>query len=177
MKNFYVTTPIYYPSGKLHLGHAYTTIAGDVIKGYKKQQNFDVFYLTGSDEHGEKIEKKAIENNTTPIEFVDEIVSDMKVLWESLGINYDKFIRTTDSNHVEQVQNIFEKLIDNGDVYLGEYEGKYCTSCESYFTDLQLNAGKCPDCNGEVKIIKEESYFFKCSKYVDRLVEHFDLLL
>jgi len=172
-KKFYITTPIYYPSGKLHLGHAYTTIAGDVLKKYKEQDDYDVFYMTGTDEHGEKIQKKAEENGVEPIKFVDGIVADIKNLWETLGIDYDKFIRTTEQNHKEQVQLIFDRLKKQGDIYKGHYEGKYCTSCESYFTDTQLNEGKCPDCAGPVKVVKEESYFFKCSKYTDRLLEHF----
>lgn len=173
-KKFYVTTPIYYPSARLHLGHAYTTIAADVLKRYKTQDGYDTFYLTGTDEHGEKLEQKANENNVTPKEYIDEIVADIKVLWEKLDINYDKFIRTTDVDHETQVQEIFDRLLKQGDIYKGEYEGKYCTSCESYFTESQLVDGKCPDCNGEVKIVKEESYFFKCSKYVDRLMAHFE---
>ena len=172
-KKFYITTPIYYPSGKLHLGHAYTTIAGDVLKKYKEQDGFEVYYMTGTDEHGEKIQKKAEEKGMQPIEFVDTIVDEIKILWEKLGIDYDKFIRTTDQNHKEQVQIIFDRLKKQGDIYKGHYEGKYCTSCESYFTDTQLKEGNCPDCGGGVKIVKEESYFFKCSKYTDRLMQHF----
>lgn len=173
-KKYYITTPIYYPSGKLHLGHAYTTIAGDVLKKYKEQDDYDVFYMTGTDEHGEKIQKKAEEVGLQPIEFVDGIVDQIKVLWDNLGIDYDKFIRTTDDNHKEQVQLIFDRLKKQGDIYKGHYEGKYCTSCESYFTDTQLNDGKCPDCGGPVKVVKEESYFFKCSKYTERLMKHFE---
>ncbi len=173
-KNFYVTTPIYYPSAKLHLGHAYTTIAADVVKKYKEQEGYDVFYLTGTDEHGEKIEKKAKENNVEPKQYVDEIVSDIKILWDKLQIENDKFIRTTDEQHKKQVQMIFDRLLKQEDIYKDVYEGKYCTSCESFFTETQLINGKCPDCGGEVKLVKEESYFFKCSKYVDRLMKHFD---
>ncbi len=173
-KNFYVTTPIYYPSAKLHLGHAYTTIAADVVKKYREQEGYNVFYLTGTDEHGEKLEIKAKENNREPKEYIDNIVADIKVLWEKLEIENDKFIRTTDENHKLQVQAIFDRLLKQGDIYKGEYTGKYCTSCESYFTESQLNDGKCPDCGGEVKVVKEESYFFKCSKYVDRLMQHFE---
>lgn len=173
-KNFYVTTPIYYPSAKLHLGHAYTTIAADVVKKYREQEGYNVFYLTGTDEHGEKLEIKAKENNQEPKEYIDNIVADIKVLWEKLEIENDKFIRTTDENHKLQVQAIFDRLLKQGDIYKGEYTGKYCTSCESYFTESQLNDGKCPDCGGEVKVVKEESYFFKCSKYVDRLMQHFE---
>ncbi len=173
-KNFYVTTPIYYPSAKLHLGHAYTTIAADVVKKYREQDGYNVFYLTGTDEHGEKLETKAKENNQEPKEYIDGIVSDIKLLWEKLEIENDKFIRTTDEDHKVQVQAIFDRLLKQGDIYKGEYTGKYCTSCESYFTESQLNDGKCPDCGGNVKVVKEESYFFKCSKYVDRLMQHFD---
>ncbi len=173
-KNFYVTTPIYYPSAKLHLGHAYTTIAADVVKKYKEQEGYNVFYLTGTDEHGEKIEKKAKENNQSPKEYVDGIVKDIKVLWDKLQIENDKFIRTTDESHQKQVQYIFDRLLKQGDIYKDVYEGKYCTSCESFFTETQLVAGNCPDCGGSVKVVKEESYFFKCSKYVDRLMEHFE---
>ncbi|MBL0701496.1 MAG: class I tRNA ligase family protein [Spiroplasma sp.] len=170
MENFYITTPIYYPSGKLHIGHAYTTIAGDVLKRYKEQCGYNVFYLTGVDEHGEKIEKKANELGLLPKDYVDTMVDDIKVLWGALDIEYDKFIRTTDENHVKQVQLIFQKLINNGDIYMGFYEGNYCTPCESYFTDIQLNGEVCPDCNGKVQRMQEESYFFKCSKYIDRLL-------
>lgn len=173
-KEYYITTPIYYPSGKLHLGHAYTTIAGDVLKKYKQQQGFDVYYLTGSDEHGEKIEKKAVENNQTPQEYVDGIVGNFKELWELLEVDYDKFIRTTDQEHVKQVKYIFEKLLANDDIYLGEYTGKYCTSCESYYTDTQVENNKCPDCGAKLKEISEECYFFRCSKYVERLVKHIE---
>ncbi len=173
-KNFYVTTPIYYPSAKLHLGHAYTTIAADVVKKYKEQEGYNVFYLTGTDEHGEKIEKKAKENNQSPKEYVDGIVKDIKILWDKLQIENDKFIRTTDESHQKQVQYIFDRLLKQDDIYKDVYEGKYCTSCESFFTETQLVDGNCPDCGGSVKVVKEESYFFKCSKYVDRLMEHFE---
>ncbi len=173
-KNFYVTTPIYYPSAKLHLGHAYTTIAADVVKKYREQEGYNVFYLTGTDEHGEKLEIKAKENNMDPKAYIDDIVSDIKVLWEKLEIENDKFIRTTDVEHKTQVQAIFDRLLKQDDIYKGEYEGKYCTSCESFFTDSQLDEGRCPDCKGEVKLVKEESYFFRCEKYVDRLMDHFD---
>ncbi len=174
MKNYYITTPIYYPSGKLHIGHAYTTIAGDVLKRYKEQCGYNVFYLTGVDEHGEKIETKAKEAGVTPKIYVDSMVDDVKNLWGMLDIKYDKFIRTTDENHVKQVQLIFEKLLTNGDIYKGLYEGNYCTPCESYYTNTQLNKRVCPDCGGEVSIMHEESYFFKCSNYIDRLLEHFE---
>lgn len=173
-KNFYVTTPIYYPSARLHLGHAYTTIAADVVKKYREQEGYDVFYLTGTDEHGEKLEIKARENNMEPKAYIDNIVADIKVLWEKLEIENDKFIRTTDEQHKTQVQAIFDRLLKQEDIYKGEYEGLYCTSCESFFTESQLTEGKCPDCGNDVKLVKEESYFFKCSKYVDRLMKHFE---
>ena len=173
-KNFYVTTPIYYPSGKLHIGHAYTTVAADVLKRYKQTDGYNAYFLTGMDEHGEKIEIKAKEANLTPQEFVDEMAIDIKSVWKMLDVEYDCFLRTTDEKHVKQVQYIFDRLLKQDDIYKGEYEGKYCTSCESYFTDTQLDDGNCPDCGGPVKIIKEESYFFRCGKYIDRLVEHMD---
>lgn len=173
-KNYYITTPIYYPSAKLHLGHAYTTIAGDVMKRYKQLQDYDVFYLTGSDEHGEKIETKAKENNVTPKEYVDDIVAGIKDLWELLDIDYDRFIRTTDADHEQAVQKIFDKLKDNGDIYKGEYEGLYCVSCETYVTPSSAVDGKCPDCGATLETVKEETYFLKCSKYVDQLVAHME---
>lgn len=173
-KNYYITTPIYYPSAKLHLGHAYTTIAGDVLKRYKKLQDYNVFYLTGSDEHGEKIEKKATEAGVTPKEYVDEIVSGIKDLWKLLDIDYDRFIRTTDVDHELIVQKIFDKLKANGDIYKGEYEGLYCVSCETYITNSSSDNGKCPDCGGSLELVKEETYFLKCSKYVDKLMKHME---
>lgn len=174
MKNFYVTTPIYYPSAKLHLGHAYTTIAADVLKKYKQADGYNAYFLTGSDEHGQKIEKKALAAGMEPIEFTTEIVDQMKSLWNLLDIDYDQFIRTTDQKHMTQVQDIFERLLKQGDIYLGEYEGKYCTSCESYFTDTQLINGKCPDCGNDLIVLKEEAYFFNCAKYIDRLLAHME---
>lgn len=174
MKPIYITTPIYYPSGRMHLGHAYTTIAGDVLKKYHQQNGSEVFYLTGSDEHGEKIEQKAQEEGITPKEYVDGIVDTMKTLWELLEIDYDKFIRTTDEEHMDQVKYIFNRLLENDDIYLGEYSGLYCTSCESYYTETQAEENKCPDCGKELRELKEECYFFRCSKYVDRLVEHLE---
>ncbi len=173
-KNYYITTPIYYPSAKLHLGHAYTTIAGDVMKRYKQLQDYDVFYLTGSDEHGEKIETKAKEAGITPKAYVDEIVAGIKDLWELLDIDYDRFIRTTDVDHEQAVQKIFDKLKENGDIYKGEYEGLYCVSCETYVTESSAEDGKCPDCGAKLEIVKEETYFLKCSKYVDQLVAHME---
>lgn len=173
-KNYYITTPIYYPSAKLHLGHAYTTIAGDVLKRYKQLQDYDVYYLTGTDEHGEKIETKAKEAGVSPKQYVDDIVADIKVLWKLLDVDYDRFIRTTDEDHVQAVQKIFDKLKSNGDIYKGEYEGLYCVSCETYVTPSSADDGKCPDCGAKLETVKEETYFLKCSKYVDQLVAHMD---
>ncbi|GEM02577.1 methionyl-tRNA synthetase [Halolactibacillus halophilus] len=173
-KTFYITTPIYYPSGNLHIGHAYTTVAGDAIARYKRLKGFDVMYLTGTDEHGQKIQKKADEKGVTPQAYVDEIVSGVQVLWDKLDISHTDFIRTTQSRHKEVVEKIFKQLLDQGDIYLDEYEGWYCTSCESFFTERQLESGNCPDCGGPVEMVKEESYFFKMSKYVDRLLEYYE---
>ncbi|MDN4527431.1 methionine--tRNA ligase [Fictibacillus fluitans] len=173
-KTFYITTPIYYPSGKLHIGHAYTTVAGDALARYKRLKGYDVMYLTGTDEHGQKIQQKAEENNVSPQQYVDEIVTGIKELWEKLDISYDDFIRTTEDRHKESVEKIFKQLLDQGDIYLGEYEGWYCTPCESFFTETQLVDGKCPDCGREVKRVKEESYFFKMSKYADRLLQFYE---
>lgn len=174
MEKFYITTPIYYPSADFHIGHCYTTIIADSIARYKRLLGHDVYFLTGTDEHGEKIEKKAKEANVTPKEYVDKIVNNAKDLWSSLGISYDKFIRTTDKYHEEAVQKIFNKLYEQGDIYKGEYEGLYCTPCESFWTETQLVDGKCPDCGRDVHLVKEESYFFKLSKYQDRLVKYFE---
>lgn len=173
-KTFYITTPIYYPSGHLHIGHAYTTVAGDAISRYKRLKGFDVMYLTGTDEHGQKIQKKADEKGVTPQAYVDEIVSGIQVLWDKLDISHTDFIRTTEARHKEVVEKIFKQLLDQGDIYLDEYEGWYCTSCESFFTERQLESGNCPDCGGPVEVVKEESYFFKMSKYVDRLLEYYE---
>jgi methionyl-tRNA synthetase len=172
-KNYYITTPIYYPSGKFHVGHCYCTVVADTIARYKRLRGYDVFFMTGTDEHGQKIEKKAQEANITPKEYVDEIVRDTKDLWNKLGITYDKYIRTTDEEHVKCVQKIFEKLYNSGDIYLDSYEGKYCTPCEAFFTESQLVNGKCPDCGRDVEVVKEESYFFKLSKYQDRLLQFY----
>ena len=166
---FYITTPIYYPSANFHIGHCYTTIIADAIARFKRLQGYDVFFLTGTDEHGLKIENKAKEVNKTPKEYVDEIVLDAKDLWKSLGISYDKFIRTTDDYHVKAVSNIFNKLYEKGDIYKDYYEGLYCTPCESFWTSKDLIDGCCPDCHREVKKVKEEAYFFKLSKYEDRI--------
>ena len=170
-EKYYITTPIYYPSGNWHLGHCYTTVICDAIARFKRMDGFDVFFLTGTDEHGVKIEKRAAENNTTPKAFVDGLVDNIKDLWKVLGISYDKFIRTTDDYHVEAVQKMFKRLYDQGDIYKAEYEGMYCTPCESFWTESQLVDGKCPDCGRPVEKAKEESYFFRLSKYQDKLIE------
>jgi len=168
---YYITTPIYYPSGKWHLGTCYTTVVCDALARFKRMQGFETFYLTGTDEHGQKIEEKAKSENLTPKEYVDIKVSNLKTLWELLDISYDKFIRTTDKEHEEQVKKIFTKLYEKGDIYKSEYEGWYCVPCESYWTKTQLVDGKCPDCGREVRLTKEESYFFRISKYQDRLIK------
>ena len=174
-KKFYITTPIYYPSANFHIGHCYTTIIADTIVRYKRLQGYDTFFLTGTDEHGQKIQKKAEEVGVTPKEYVDKIVDNAKDLWKSLNISYDKFIRTTDQEHVETVQKIFKKLYDQGDIYKGEYKGLYCTPCESFWTESQLDEnGKCPDCHREVHQVKEEAYFFRLSKYQKRLEKFLD---
>ena len=171
---FYITTPIYYPSANFHIGHCYTTIITDAIARYKRLEGKDVFFMTGTDEHGQKIEKKAEEANVTPKEYVDKIVEDSKDLWKALNISYDKFIRTTDEEHVLVVQKIFKKLYEQGDIYKGEYKGMYCTPCESFWTKTQLVDGKCPDCGRDVHEVSEEAYFFRLSKYQDRLVEYIE---
>ena len=174
-KTFYITTPIYYSSGKLHIGHAYTTIMCDIIARYKKQQGYDVFYLTGTDEHGEKVQQMAAKANKTPQQFVDELVIGYKDLWSKLHIDYNKFIRTTDQAHKDSVQKIFSALLKNGDIYKGQYQGWYCTPCESFWTKGQLKDEKyCPDCGREVKQASEEAYFFKMSKYADQLVKFYN---
>lgn len=173
-KSFYITTPIYYPSDKLHIGHAYSTVAGDVIARYKRMRGYDVMYLTGTDEHGQKIERKAQEAGKTPQQFVDDIVSGIKELWKKLDISYDDFIRTTDARHKESVEKIFAKLMEQDDIYLGHYEGWYCTPCESFFLETKLVDGKCPDCGRPVEWVKEESYFFRLSKYADRLIQFYE---
>ncbi len=173
-KSFYVTTPIYYPSGRLHIGHTYTTVAADAIARYKRFCGYDVKFLTGTDEHGEKIQKTAIKEGKTEIEFLDEIIANIKDLWKNLDISYDDFIRTTETRHTEIIQKIFTKLYEQDDIYKGEYEGHYCTPCESYWTESQLlEENKCPDCGRETYIVKEESYFFRLSKYEDKLKELF----
>ncbi|GGH88346.1 methionyl-tRNA synthetase [Pullulanibacillus pueri] len=173
-KSFYITTPIYYPSGRLHIGHAYTTVAGDAMARYKRLRGYDVMYLTGTDEHGQKIERKAEEQGISPQAYVDGIVSGIQQLWKKLDISYDDFIRTTEERHKQAVQKIFTTLVNKGDIYLGEYEGWYCTPCESFYTETQLVDGKCPDCGRPVEKVKEESYFFKMSKYADRLLDFYE---
>ena len=173
-KKFYISTPIYYPSSNFHIGHCYTTVIADSIARYKRLSGFDVYFQTGTDEHGQKIENKAKDAGVTPKEYVDKIILDAKDLWKSLGISYDYFIRTTDKNHVEAVQKIFKTLYDKGDIYKSDYSGLYCTPCESFWTESQLVDGKCPDCMRDVHLIKEEAYFFNLSKYADRLIKHYE---
>ena len=169
-KTFYITTPIYYPSGNPHIGHCYTTVACDSIARYKRMQGYDVMFLTGTDEHGQKIEEKAAEKGVSPKQYVDEIVEIFKNLWSYMNISYDRYIRTTDDYHVEAVQKIFKALYDKGYIYKGEYKGKYCTPCESFWTESQLDEnGCCPECHREVKESKEEAYFFKMSPFADRI--------
>ncbi len=168
-EKFYITTPLYYPSGKWHLGHSYTTVCCDAIARYKRMSGYDVFYLTGTDEHGQKIEERAKDAGMTPKQFVDGLVDNIKSLWQRLDISYDKFIRTTDDYHVKSVQKIFTYLYEKGDIYKATYKGKYCVPCESFWTDTQLVDGKCPDCGRPVIDSAEESYFFRLSKYGDRI--------
>ncbi|GBF72631.1 methionine--tRNA ligase [Paenibacillus sp. 598K] len=173
-KTFYITSPIYYPSDKLHIGHAYTTVAGDAMARYKRLRGYDVRYLTGTDEHGQKIERKAAEKGQSPQQFVDDIVSGIRKLWDTLDISHDDFIRTTEERHKRQVEQIFARLLEQGDIYKGEYEGWYCTPCESFFLERQLEGGNCPDCGRPVELVKEESYFFRMSKYADRLLQYYN---
>ncbi|GIP15281.1 methionine--tRNA ligase [Paenibacillus montaniterrae] len=173
-KTFYITTPIYYPSDKLHIGHAYTTVAGDAMARYKRLRGYDVWYLTGTDEHGQKIERKAQEKGQTPKQFVDEIVKGIQELWKKLEISNDDFIRTTEERHKTVAAKIFQQLLDQDDIYKGTYEGWYCTPCESFFLERQLQDGNCPDCGRPVELVKEESYFFRMSKYADRLLKYYD---
>jgi methionyl-tRNA synthetase len=173
-KTFYITTPIYYPSGKAHIGHSYCTVASDAIARYKRMQGYDVMFLTGTDEHGQKIEINAAKEGVTPKEYVDKIVAGFQDLWKLLNISNDRFIRTTDDYHVKAVQRIFKTLFDKGEIYKGKYEGWYCTPCESFWTETQLKDGKCPDCGREVKMANEEAYFFRISKYADRLLKLYE---
>lgn len=171
-KPYYISTPIYYPSDNLHIGHSYCSVAADTIARFKRMQGYDVYFLTGTDEHGQKIERKAAQAGQTPKEYVDGIVANVKKLWELMDVSYDGFIRTTDDYHVAAVQKIFKRLYDQGDIYKAEYEGWYCTPCESFWTETQLVDGKCPDCGRPVELTREESYFFRLSKYQDRIIEH-----
>ena len=171
---FYITTPIYYPSGNWHIGHCYTTVVCDALARFNRMLKKDVFFLTGTDEHGQKIEKKAAEIGKTPLEFVNPLVDGLKDIWRELDISYNKFIRTTDDYHVKGVQTIFKQLYDKGEIYKSEYEGWYCTPCESFWTESQLKDGKCPDCGRPVQKGKEESYFFRLSKYADRILKLYE---
>jgi len=173
-KTYYITTPIYYPSANLHIGNTYTTVAADAIARFKRLTGYETFFLTGTDEHGQKIQRLAEGKGITPIEYVDEIVAGIKELWKIMNVSYDKFIRTTEDYHIEAVQKIFKQLYEQGDIYKSEYEGLYCTPCESFWTETQLVDGKCPDCGRPVEKTKEEAYFFKMSKYADRLIEHIE---
>jgi len=173
-KKYYITTPIYYPSDNLHIGHTYTTVAADTLKRFKKLLGYDVFFTTGTDEHGQKIQEKAKENNTTPKAYVDSIVADIKELWKMLEIDYDAFIRSTDPHHERCVQDIFTKLYEKGEIYKSKYKGHYCTPCEAFWSESQLVDGKCPDCGRPTHIAEEEAYFFKLSKYRDRLLKLYE---
>lgn len=173
-KRFYITTPIYYPSANLHIGHAYCTVMADTMTRYKRMQGYETYFLTGSDEHGQKIERVAKAQGVTPIEYTDKIVATFQALWKRLLISNDDFIRTTQPRHMEVVQKIFQTIYDKGDIYKSEYEGHYCTPCETFFTERQLVDGNCPDCGRPTELIKEESYFFKMSKYQDRLLQYIE---
>ncbi len=174
MQKFYLTTPIYYPSGKFHIGTAYTTVLADTIKKYKQARGYEVYFLTGTDEHGQKIQKIAEGRGMTPQQHVDEMAEGAKELWKLMEIDYDDFIRTTEPRHEKVVEEIFDRLMEQGDIYKSEYEGWYCMPCETYFTETQLVDGKCPDCGREVKKMKEESYFFNMKKYADRLIKFYE---
>ncbi len=173
-KKYYITTPIYYPSGNWHIGHCYTTVICDALKRFHQMLGEDVFFLTGTDEHGQKVEKEAAKRGITPLEFIDPLVAELKDMWKLLDISYDRFIRTTDGDHVKCVQKIYQKLYDSGDIYKSEYSGYYCTPCESMWTEAQLKDGKCPDCGREVTLQKEESYFFRLSKYAPRILKLYE---
>ena len=175
MKTFYITTPIYYPSAKLHIGHAYCTTIADAIARFKRLAGYEVFFLTGSDEHGQKIQRTAQAQGKTPLEYVDPIVDSFKELWKKFYISNNDFIRTSEPRHEKVVQEIFKRIQDNGDIYKGEYTGLYCTPCESYWTELQLDEnGCCPDCHRPVEKVSEEAYFFRLSKYADKLLQHIE---
>ena len=173
-KQFYITTPIYYPSSNLHIGHTYCTVMADAMARFKRLTGYDVMFLTGTDEHGQKIQKVAQEHGCSPQEYVDEIVDGIKKLWKTMEISYDDFIRTTEERHVKRVQELFMKMYEKGDIYKGEYEGRYCTPCESFWTETQAEEGKCPDCGRPVEKAKEEAYFFRLSKYQDKLIDLFE---
>jgi len=173
-KTFYITTPIYYPSGNMHIGHTYTTVAADSMTRFKKMTGYDAYFLTGTDEHGQKIERKAADAGVTPKQYVDKIVDATKDLWKLMDIEYDDFIRTTDLRHEKVVQKIFKKFFDQGDIYKHEYEGQYCTPCESFWTPTQLKNGCCPDCGRPTELVREESYFFRMSKYQDWLIDYIE---
>ena len=173
-EKYYITTPIYYPSGKFHIGTAYTTVLADTMKKYRKLKGYDTYLLTGTDEHGQKIQNKAEELGETPQQYVDKMAQMAKDLWKTMNIDYDQFIRTTDEKHVKVVEKIFDRFMESGDIYKGEYKGLYCVPCETFFTETQLVDGKCPDCGREVIPMKEEAYFFKMSKYVDKLLKYYD---
>ena len=173
-EKFYITTPIYYPSDKLHIGHSYCTVATDTMARYKRLRGYDVMFLTGTDEHGQKIERIANGQGMTPKAYTDKVVAGIKDLWKLMEISYDRFIRTTDDYHIAAVQKIFKALYEKGDIYKSSYEGWYCTPCESFFTETQLKDGKCPDCGRDVELLKEESYFFRLSKYGDRIIKYYE---
>lgn len=173
-KSFYITTPIYYPSAQLHIGHAYCTTVADTIARFKRLAGYDVFFLTGSDEHGQKIQRSAAEKGVTPLQYVDPIVAGFQKLWQRLAISNDDFIRTTEDRHVKVVQEIFRRIYEKGDIYKGEYKGLYCTPCEAYWTEHQLKDGQCPDCGRPVEEVAEEAYFFKMSHYADQLLSHIE---
>ena len=171
-KPYYISTAIAYTSGKPHIGNTYEIVLADAIARYKREQGYDVYFQTGTDEHGQKIELKAADAGVTPKEFVDNVAGQIKEIWDLMNTSYDKFIRTTDDYHEKQVQKIFKKLYDQGDIYKGHYEGLYCTPCESFWTPSQVVDGKCPDCGRPVQPAKEEAYFFRMSKYAPKLIEY-----
>ncbi|MBR6224123.1 MAG: methionine--tRNA ligase, partial [Firmicutes bacterium] len=171
---YYITTPIYYPSSNLHIGHTYCTVMADAMARFKRLQGYDVHFLTGTDEHGQKIQTKAQEAGVTPQEYVDEVVAGIKDLWKTMEISYDDFIRTTEPRHMERVQKIWKRMYDKGDIYKGAYEGLYCKECESFWTESQLVNGCCPDCGRPVEHASEEAYFFKLSNYADRILKLYD---
>ncbi len=173
-KKYYITTPIYYPSGNWHIGHCYTTVICDALARFHKMKGEDVFFLTGTDEHGQKVEKEALKRGITPLAFIDPLVAELKDMWRLLDVGYDRFIRTTDEDHVKCVQHIYQKLYESGDIYKAEYEGYYCTPCEAFWTESQLKDGKCPDCGREVTKQREESYFFRLSKYAPRILKLYE---